>query len=263
VRVFDGCLILSPHRDDAILSCGGLAAALQSDGRPATIVNVFGGTAEPPALSDFARGALAALGVETFAEAAALRSAEDARARAIVGARSVDLDFLPAPIRSPYFTGWESIVGAIPPGDAKLAAAIVDALHRTGLLAQSPWIVGPLAMGNHVDHALVRIAGAALASRGYRVAFFEDFPYCVSDDVLEEWADPPGMQACTFSLGAFAAAKIAAIRCYGSQLAALFPENVEAALSKNAARLAEDGPAERYWLAPRLAPAFAEALAFR
>ena len=48
-------IILSPHYDDGVLSCGGLAANLAAAGYPPLMVTVFGGEVPEDLVGDFAR----------------------------------------------------------------------------------------------------------------------------------------------------------------------------------------------------------------
>ena len=123
-------VFLSPHRDDAILSCGGLLAMLARGQRRALIVNVFGGAEAPATLSDYSIELLANLDATSFPDAVALRSAEDQRACAIVGAKRDELPFVPAPIRAPEYASWDAIVGEIPACDAGLHERIARGTRR-------------------------------------------------------------------------------------------------------------------------------------
>jgi hypothetical protein len=148
-------LVLSPHRDDAALSCW----SLLSDARELRVVNVF--AAIPPPGRAGAWEAL--LGVRDCAERARLRRDEDARALAEAGRWALELPLLEREHRSGPLT--------LGPGELDRAlAAEVQGVSR---------VYAPAGIGGHVDHVLTRDYARALARTGIPVALYAELPYCV------------------------------------------------------------------------------------
>jgi LmbE family N-acetylglucosaminyl deacetylase len=149
--------VLSPHFDDAILSCSHVLAGPGDVG----VVNVF--TAVPaPGLPlppwDVATGARD--GAERMRE----RAAEDRAALALLGRSAVALDFLDAQYRRP---------GEMPAPEI-IAGRIAEAVGEPSLL------LAPAAIGVHPDHVLVREAALVLAREGWPVELYADLPHAIA-----------------------------------------------------------------------------------
>ena len=146
--------VLSPHLDDAVLSCWHL---LESDA-DLTIVNVFTGSPPPGTPAPWwDRLTGAADPVERMRE----RRDEDRRALALAGRSAVAIDLLEAQYRRetlPLATIVERLRAAVPP------AALVYA---------------PAAMMRHPDHELVRSAALELGRTGTRLALYADLPHAI------------------------------------------------------------------------------------
>jgi LmbE family N-acetylglucosaminyl deacetylase len=146
-------VILSPHRDDAVLSAWHVLAGPGDVG----VLNVF--TAAPPGAAvgwwDELTGATdAAVRIRE-------RAAEDAEALALAGREAASLDFLDGQYRrSEQRLGpLAEAIAAAAPGEARLLA--------------------PAALGHHPDHELVRAAALALRERGRGVSLYADIPHAV------------------------------------------------------------------------------------
>jgi hypothetical protein len=214
-------LVLSPHWDDAVLDCWSVLAGAGE----VRVVNVFAGVPVPGALApwDAITGAL------DSAQRAHERIAEDARALAHAGRGAVGLAFLDAQYRH-----------ATPaPGLDELDRAL--AAH----VACVSRVYAPAGIGAHADHLLVRRYGRMLARTRIPVALYADLPYCVLHgwppwvdgaqadphrDVDAFWRPflagvpelPPLRSGRVVRLdGDAAAAKLAAVREYETQLACL------------------------------------------
>lgn len=213
----DPLLIISPHLDDAVLSCGQLMA-----GRPDCLVaTVFTGTPAPPTmLTTYDRSC----GFSSAGQAMELRRLEDRNAQAALGAAPLWLNHLDHQYRELDITG---------PGDALLlehvTAQLLEAM-ATPLVSQ---VIGPLGLA-HPDHLLVAAAyRAALGQRGPIEAWvYEDMPSRVlwPEQVgsrLTWWEDvlPGRDRGWDVELGFLGTgpieAKEAAIGCYRSQVWAL------------------------------------------
>ena len=227
--------VLSPHYDDAALSCGGLLARWAEAGRAAVVLTLFAGKPNYATLSPFARRIHARpLAREDLIEQ---RQAEEARALALLGTRSVFGPWLDCIYRcdaagTRWLTPDESALFAAPdPEDEMLIAALADWVQALVASHRSSQLIAPLAIGNHIDHQLTWRAALLLHQRGMHVRFYADYPYAVRD--------PDGLAAGLARLNgqglgtwhaqrkrlnaAQVARKIAAVSAYASQLEVLFP----------------------------------------
>jgi LmbE family N-acetylglucosaminyl deacetylase len=171
-------IYLSPHFDDAVLSCGGLIHAQAQQERAVEIWTIFAGEPPPGPLSAFARQIHAMWGTGDGPQTIALRKEEDLAAAGRVGAEVVHFDFADciyrrAPDGSPLYP--ESVFVAPHPLDAGLPERIADALASE--LSEDDLLVCPLALGGHVDHLLARTAVERLARP---LRYYADIPYLIN-----------------------------------------------------------------------------------
>lgn len=223
-------VILSPHLDDAVLSCWHL---LDSPG-DVRVVNVFAGRPPP----DAAAGWWDELsGRRDPGQAVNERVAEDRAALALAGRAPVNLDFLDRQYRrydQPLAPVVRALRAALAPGALVLApGALGPALHAP--------IAREAGAEPHPDHVAVRSAALALRSKGFAVALYADFPHAGAglpawvtgegDDAgADQWAatlatigvphDQFVAEVCRLTPSAFAR-KLKAARRYATQIAAL------------------------------------------
>ncbi len=179
-------IYLSPHFDDAILSCGGLIWQQAQAGQRVEIWTVCAGQIPPGPLTPFASELHARWG--TGMDPVARRSAEDDAACAAVGAAwrrftLPDCIYRRLPGSSePLVRRNEDLWQPIHPGEARLveelrgwiAGELAVAAAGRGGLSRTVRLVSPLTVGGHVDHRLVRAAAEALA---VPLWYYADYPY--------------------------------------------------------------------------------------
>jgi LmbE family N-acetylglucosaminyl deacetylase len=178
-------IYLSPHFDDAVLSCGGLiygqthptVETLQCD-VSTEIWTILAGDPPPGPLSEFARQSHALWGAASGEDMLAMRRAEDQAAAAILGADLVHFD-LPDCIYRRSSEGEvlypETVMTSPHPFERRLHIRIANALRSE--LRPDDVLVCPLSLGGHVDHILVRRAAEAL----HRPLFYyADVPYILN-----------------------------------------------------------------------------------
>ncbi len=184
-------IFLSPHLDDVVYSCGGTLGVQVSTGLRPLVITVFGGIPLPTIeLSPFAAEIHRETGFRQNAQiAVTTRREEDARALEYLNADYLWLDYLDAIYRGTpaYYTQESQLIGGeVHPGDLwidrELAQALVTLHDR---LPDAVWYA-PLGVGRHVDHQIVSSAIDRLIQRGANVKLYEDFPYILAKDALEE-----------------------------------------------------------------------------
>ena len=207
-------VILSPHLDDAVLSCWHL---LDGPGE-VRVINVFAGA--PPA------GAATGWwdresGSGDSARAVRTRIDEDRAALAVAGREAVNLDFLDAQYRQGE------------PDPAELVAALRDRVPRSALVYVPAAFAGggnerrlPVDVNSpHPDHVAVHDAAAALRAEGYASALYADLPHA-SVGAVDGWPgsaphldgvapEPHTLTAAEFDR------KLSAVREYRSQVGIL------------------------------------------
>lgn len=249
-------IYLSPHFDDAALSCGGVICTQTKAGARVLIVTLCAGFPDYNNLSEFARFQHNWWGNPP--DPIGQRRREDACAAGILGADLRYLDSLDAIYRRHPETGEtlynsdEEIFGPLHSADVLSAEAMAAAWQETLPLAGAR-LYAPLAVGNHVDHQLARAAAIALAEKGVTVTFYEDFPYAANADALvRALANPApgGWRARRIALTSEELErKKQAIACYVSQNPVIFRHGpgMDEQVAEYALRVGEGRPAERLW----------------
>lgn len=260
-------IFLSPHYDDAALSCGGLIASLSASQQPVEVATIFGGKPDYAALSPFARmiHGRPLAGQDPIEQ----RRAEERRALAILGAEGRPGDYLDCIYRQDaglarwLYAAEDALFGPVDQADDELAEELAHCLAALAPPAGRCTLYAPLAIGNHVDHQIVRRSAARLHQHGHDVRYYEDYPYVARDAAglqasLDRWALPQRWQAEIVALSpADVQRKVDAIVAYASQLGVLFPgegeaqARVAAAVETQARQTGQSRPAERLWTWPR------------
>jgi len=252
---------LSPHLDDAVLSCGGTIYAQTRRGERVLVVTAFAGSPTNPDFTPFARELRERWGGASGPFA--VRRAEDRAATTRLGAEALHLGYLDCVYRSHPDTGEalyptvEKIFAEVHPTEASLADVLYDDVRERVADDGQPLVYAPLAAGHHVDHQIVRRTAIRLLDDGIAVAFYEDWPYAGDAEAVaralaemgQRWrrsVSPLSETALT--------AKGDAVACYASQISTFWP-NLEAmrlALREHAERVGEAGPGEAFWSPARL-----------
>jgi LmbE family N-acetylglucosaminyl deacetylase len=240
-------IVLSPHLDDGVLSCGGRLAATAERGARALLVTVFAGDDPPEPVNPLATRLREAWNLPPGGVVEA-RRAEDREAARRLGA-SVAHWNLPEALYRLDATGTRPLyetVEALYAAPATQDLARIDELaRRIAALPAAGLLLAPLGVGGHVDHRLVR---AAAERSGRDVAFYEEFPYSewkwfAVRRALErprEWTGESLPLSATL-----ADVKRDAILAYRSQVGALF--RGEGRLARQLRRHARRAGGERIW----------------
>jgi len=140
-----------------VLSCPGYIQKLRHEGVKVVVATVF--TQSDATLSAHYR----------------VRQAEDRRAVRLLGGSTMHLGFRDAPFRSPRYGNFCGIVFGRAREYPRTLVAVTGKLRELIARLQPDPILAPLAIGNHVDHRLVRDAALAAVDDG--LLFYEDRPY--------------------------------------------------------------------------------------
>jgi LmbE family N-acetylglucosaminyl deacetylase len=231
-------LFLSPHLDDAVLSCGALIES-EANRRNIAVLTLFSECSPAPhtrAAKSFLRQC-AAPDAGTLFEA---RQKEDAAVLAELGVQYQHLGATDALFRRRHqplivhsFLGkalpelvhryptyrFDIALGRLSRGDSKLIKELKDRVRQLIREFAAGLVFCPVGVGNHVDHLITRMVGEA--SAGQRV-FYSDFPYnqfqhpdpaFLRSRNLNEWYWWEGIES-----------KHERVRQYTTQAEALFPD---------------------------------------
>jgi LmbE family N-acetylglucosaminyl deacetylase len=191
------CLVLSPHLDDAVLSCASFLSGICPQ-RPVTVVTLF--TEAGKRLTMSARMFARQCGFRDVEDLYRERRAEDSRAIGALGAVPVHLGLPDALFRqrpsqgrirrragqvlpelSATYPTYRRHVsrGILARNDQELLAQACGKVRE--LVPPAPAVVlAPLAVGSHVDHVFTRRLAETVASD--QLVFYLDMPYGLGVD---------------------------------------------------------------------------------
>jgi LmbE family N-acetylglucosaminyl deacetylase len=259
-------IYLSPHYDDAALSCGGAIHQQTQAGQTVLVVTIC--AAPPPIgdpLSSFAQELHTSWGNPD--NVVATRQAEDQASMMFLGSDYLRLDFNDCIYRKNsrtgewFYTNNSELFGKIHPADLAQADKIAEVVSTQIPGGGDAIIYAPLTVGRHVDHQLTHVAACQLQQQGWDVIFYEDYPYVdasvgfggsnLEDTLarLQQAHEHLQSQLHTFSEENLQA-KINSVRAYASQLDMLFgsEEEMEHRVRDYALQVGQGKPAERVWI---------------
>jgi LmbE family N-acetylglucosaminyl deacetylase len=247
MKDFYDAIYLSPHLDDAALSCGGQIYDLTARGKPVLIVTLMAGDPADAPASQFAQSLHQRWELES--DVVRARQAEDIAACTTLGADWEHWDFLDCIYRvesgtnRPFYTSDTEIFGKIDATEIDLVGTLAS---RMGQLPDCNRIFAPLTLGNHVDHQLTRQAAERCFSVSH-LYYYEDYPYARQFSA-EKFAarDPRTLQSFTIRLTESAInGRIQAIQCFKSQLSTFFQDEED--LENQLRSFINSVGGERYW----------------
>jgi LmbE family N-acetylglucosaminyl deacetylase len=208
-------IYLSPHFDDVALSCGGLAWEQAQQGNRVSIWTICAGNPLAGDLSPFARALHERWNFDQ--QAPYQRQQEDMQSCHRLGAEPRYFSLPDCIYRRDektcefMYASEEALNGPIHPGDTASIATLREELKLA--LPVDATLICPLALGNHVDHQLIRLAAEGLKQLAW---YYADFPY-VSRDETQLWQlaregwlsqvfllSPQGLEAWIYSIQAHA-----------------------------------------------------------
>ncbi|RPI31624.1 MAG: PIG-L family deacetylase [Chloroflexota bacterium] len=190
----DTWIYISPHLDDAALSCGGLIWEQSHAGNPVEVWTICAG--DPPSVDVSEFASMLHQRWQTGAQAVSQRRAEDRLSCELLGAAwrhfSIpDCIYRLGPEGQPLYASEESLFGCLHPHDEKLVrdlavklnSLMINRAESTGgggrdSRGASLHLVCPLTVGNHVDHQMTRRAAEML---GRPLWYYVDYPYAAKE----------------------------------------------------------------------------------
>jgi LmbE family N-acetylglucosaminyl deacetylase len=161
--------IVSPHLDDAILSCG-------------ILMQRHAGAGEVLVLNIFSAG--------TNSDN---RKKEDAAAQKKIGARPFYLDELDAPDRNPVYKPSKELFFASLEREGDAIARVAQRVSAFLAEHKIDLAYFPLGAGTHIDHRITFEVGKHL--KGTPVRFYEDRPYILWPGILQARMNQIGVDA--------------------------------------------------------------------
>jgi LmbE family N-acetylglucosaminyl deacetylase len=248
-------LFLSPHMDDAVLSCGGLIYQLTQAGEAVTVISVMAGDVPPDvAISPFIEEHFRRW--KLWPDPVSGRKTEDTHAVRSLGADLRFGDIPDALYRTdgqgvPLCPDLVTLFGDINPRDP-----VLEQMHKiTDWLDPAATVYAPLGAGHHVDHQLVRNAVIHWLPTQPEVAvfFYEEYPYSAEGTDAIQAArhalGEPTVSVVHYVSDLALAAKIRAIACYQSQISTFWDDVPVMGRSvwKYADQVGQGRRAERLW----------------
>lgn len=242
---FDRLIVLSPHLDDAVLSCAGLLTALRDRVERLVVTICAGDPGDVAGTSWLARPPV--------------RRREDRAAMKALACPYLHLGFRDAVYRrssagAPLYPRG-SFLGPVHRDDEAHLVEVQRVLSRLCNGVGRVLVVSPLGVGGHVDHTLCARAACQLAGGDTQLLFYEEFPYSVPGNRLTaDRSQTPGAEERIAALGKAPErrllqpfdvdAKSAIVQHYATQIPMLFGDPTE--LRRVLAATATT-PAEIYW----------------
>ncbi|MBG6217353.1 LmbE family N-acetylglucosaminyl deacetylase [Arthrobacter sp. CAN_A6] len=231
-------LFLSPHLDDAVLSCGALISS-EASKRNIVVLTIFT-ECSPTPHTRAARSFLRQCSAQDAGSLFEARRKEDAAVLAGLGVKSRHLGATDALFRRrrEAIAGSSTLGKAVPElvhryptyrfdialgrlsrGDSGLIAELQDTVRQQIEESEAGLVFCPVGTGKHVDHLITRSVGEKSAER---MVFYSDFPYNQNHQPDEAFLRSRELREWNWSDGI--EAKHERVRQYATQVDALFPD---------------------------------------
>lgn len=256
-------LFLSPHLDDAVLSCGGLIHHLVQSGEQVVIVTAMAGAPRSP-LPDSPLLRAAQAHWDGSPDPTAIRRTEDAQAAGCLGAQVYHLPLPECAFRATVcgtgdwialYPDYDSPFGDINDADDARLTLFETRLPFPAITA----IYAPLGVDEHVDHRLVRDWALVLTGSTDAPAlhFYEEYPHARNRAAVQRAEQHYEQQIPPLALARLVVAladddldaKLKAMQCYASHLHILWNDfaEMEAMAREFMLKCGDGTPAERFW----------------
>lgn len=181
---------MSPHLDDAILSCGTYIYKSIKNKTKVLIATVFSGLLDAQYLSPLAKWFHGLCDLDDFAMKT--RCIEDINACSFLKANNIHFDLHECLYRlkvdgSPKYIHEQDIYSADITLEMDTVNEVISTFLKSINLNDYDEIYIPLGIGRHIDHLILRVAVETIVNEYYQstiVKYYEDIPYvCSNKDV--------------------------------------------------------------------------------
>ncbi|WP_188466004.1 PIG-L family deacetylase [Marivirga lumbricoides] len=157
-------LIISPHLDDAVLSCGASMAQWKEEGAEVLVASIFSSCAEYN---------------EKMNAVYQNRRKQDIEALSFLGVKAIHLDFTDAPFRNGNYHSFSTILFNHNAEDKELEKSIALAISKLLHEIKPNQVCFPLGVGGHIDHHLVHKSSYHTDFEALKIQFYEELPYAL------------------------------------------------------------------------------------
>lgn len=222
VEKYSNFIFISPHFDDAVLSCASLIEELVSKGKKVVVATVFtkgkSETITPQAMA-FLKDCGYGNAVKLFSD----RKTEDIRACSFLKIEFKHLSFVDAAWRTSngkpiYKTAAQQFSGFISKNDRQIIGQISTEIKHIISKDSAPLMLIPLGIGNHADHLIAR---AAAEKTDCQKLYWEDYPYNIKKRSFTQRMFKNIKHKCVLKIK-WSDGKNQAINFYKSQIKSLF-----------------------------------------
>lgn len=177
-------LFISPHLDDAVLSCGGLISKeVRINNTQVYVLNLFSGLPEKNSLSEAAKQFHQSCGLGS--NAIEIRKQEELAASKNLGYTPLFLDLFESQYRLNKFgqhvyDSFDEVFKGNAEKESTLISYLEENMEKIIKAHYFDTIFIPLTIGNHVDHVIARRAVENISQRNFpkeKIKFYEDMPY--------------------------------------------------------------------------------------
>ncbi len=189
-KTYDKFIFLSPHLDDAILSCGQLIIELLKKNADITVVTIFT-KAKPNTVSPQGKQFLKQCGYKTSGKLFRDFNLEDKRVLGYLKAKCIHLGFTDAAWRTtgvgdPIYQNSDiQFSGSVSVCDKKLIKDVSQEIKSIiNKLRGKTLVFAPLSVGGHVDHVITK---KALEKINIPTIYWKDYPYCLDKNLIKQY----------------------------------------------------------------------------
>jgi LmbE family N-acetylglucosaminyl deacetylase len=161
-------IYVSPHMDDAVLSCGGRITMQIERGERVLVATAF---------TEAGDGKRSSKRLNAPASALSQRQKEEEEALGRLGADFILLGYRDGLFRQRLPLLRYGLHLRAPARFASLLGALLSDLEKICTAAACHNLYLPLGIGQHIDHHLVFLTGEDMSRKGIDVSFYEDIPY--------------------------------------------------------------------------------------
>ena len=171
-------IVLSPHLDDAALSCTDHIASWRNKGIQVTVDTIFSNFSTQE-ISAYQQRFIRQLKFQDSCDYGKARETEDIRAMKMLDVNYRHANFVDAGFRAskqgqPVYPGYQALTPfKVDHHSEKLLNSLIDYLS---LYKDADLVYIPLGVGGHIDHVLVREAALSVINNN-KIGFYVEFPY--------------------------------------------------------------------------------------